>query len=93
VGARAHLARAIVAAGGPEKLAEFVRKGARASNGIRGAALRRHDKGSPALERAYRAIKEICPEGVPEQTVEPNANLCRRVGKKLKQAGLLGLSE
>jgi hypothetical protein len=114
------LARTIVAAGGPEELADFVLKeaqeraakaangkhadlvepliedgspSARASNGIRRAALRRRAKSSPALERAYGAIKELYPKGVPEQVLEPNANLCRRVGQKLSQAGLPGLSD
>jgi hypothetical protein len=109
--ARARLARAIVSAGGPEELADFVRKGpqegvgktevsadgkyadslkpliedksptARATNGTRAAAPRRHAKSSPALERARGAIKELYPEGVPEQAAEPNANLCRRRAK------------
>jgi hypothetical protein len=123
VGARAQLARAILAAGGPEKAAEFVRKGPqqrggmakvsagdrhadplerlfedgsptpRATNGIRAVEPRRHAKTSPALERARSAIKDLYPEGVPEQVLEPNANLCRRVGEKLRQAGLPGLSD
>ena len=121
--ARSRLARAIVAAGGPDELADFVRKGpqervekaevsangkhadslepliedrpstARATNGIGAAAPRRHAKSSPALERARGAIKKLYPQGLPEQTVEPNANLCRRVGENLRQAGLLGLSD
>jgi hypothetical protein len=30
---------------------------------------------------------------VPTEAVEPNAKLCRRVGEKLKHAGLLGVSD
>jgi hypothetical protein len=116
--ARSRLARAIVAAGGPEELADFVRKGpqervakaeisangkhadssqpliedrsptARATNGAR-----RRGKSSPALERARDTIKGLYPKGVPEQPVEPNANLLRRVGEKLRQAGLPGVSD
>jgi hypothetical protein len=115
-GARARLARAILAAGGPEKAAEFVRKGPQQrggtakvsasdrhadpleppfedANGIRAIAPRRQAKKSPALERARGALKELYPKGVPEQVLEPNANLCRRVGEKLRQASLLGISD
>jgi hypothetical protein len=122
-GARAQLARAILGAGGPEKAAEFVRKGpqqrggmakvsasdrhadpselllqdrsptARETNGVRAVAPRRHARRSPAVERARGALKELYPKGVPDQVLEPNANLCRRVGEKLRQAGLLGVSD
>jgi 7-cyano-7-deazaguanine synthase in queuosine biosynthesis len=54
---------------------------------------RRRGKSQPALERARGAIKELYPDGVPGQAAEPNANLCRRVGEKLKQAGLPGVSD
>jgi hypothetical protein len=50
-------------------------------------------KSKPALERARRAIEELYPGGVPGQTGEPNAHLCRRVGEKLKQAGLPDVSD
>jgi 7-cyano-7-deazaguanine synthase in queuosine biosynthesis len=50
-------------------------------------------KSKPALERADGAIRELYPKGVPGQAAEPNANLCRRVGEKLKQAGLPGVSD
>ena len=120
-GARAQLARAIIRAGGPEKLADFVRKGPQEEVGtavLQQAAVftaapsatlsataekqckqlcaiapRRRAKSKPALERARGAIEELYPEGVPEQAVEPNAYLCRRVGEKLRQAGLHGVSD
>jgi len=57
------------------------------------AAPRSHRKSKPALERACGAIKELYPKGVPDQTVEPNPILFRRVGERLKQAGLLGVSD
>jgi hypothetical protein len=46
----------------------------------------------PGFERARRAIEELYPEGVPGQAVEPNVNLCRRVGEKLKKQGLPDVS-
>jgi hypothetical protein len=45
-------------------------------------------KGRPTFERARNVIQELYPDGVPKQSAEPNANLCRRVGEKLKKAGL-----
>ena len=122
-GARAQLALAIVAAGGPERAAEFVRKGpqekvrsaavsdggkhadplepliedrsatTRARNDVRAVAPRHRARSSPALERASGAIKELYPEGVPEQAAEPNVRVYRRVGEKLSQAGLPGVSD
>jgi len=50
-------------------------------------------KSKPALERARGAIKELYPNGVPGQAVEPNSDLCRRVGEKLKQSGLRDVSD
>jgi hypothetical protein len=47
----------------------------------------------PAFDRAQRAIKEEYPHGVPDQAAEPNANLCGRVGKRLKNEGLPGVSD
>ena len=58
-----------------------------------GDAKRGRSKSQPALERARGVIKEVYPEGVPEQTTEPNASLCRRVGEKLKHAGLPDVSD
>ncbi|HWN52979.1 MAG TPA: hypothetical protein VNO18_24715, partial [Xanthobacteraceae bacterium] len=46
----------------------------------RSGAQRGRGKSRPALERACDAIKELYPDGVPAQAVEPNANLCRHVG-------------
>jgi hypothetical protein len=54
---------------------------------------RHRSKSQPALERARGAIHELYPKGVPGQAAEPNTNLCRRVGDKLKQAGLPGVSD
>ena len=50
-------------------------------------------KSQPAFERARRTIEELYPQGVPGQAVEPNVNLCRRVGEKLRTAGLPGVSD
>jgi hypothetical protein len=47
----------------------------------------------PKLESAQRAIRELYPQGVPEQSVVPNANLCRGVGEKLKQQGFPDVSD
>jgi hypothetical protein len=49
-------------------------------------------RSKPALERARGAITELYPDGVPGQAAEPNVILCRRVGEKLKQAGLPDVS-
>lgn len=54
---------------------------------------RRHGKSRPALERAQGVIKELYPDGVPDQASEPNANLCQRVSAKLKEAKLPGVSD
>jgi hypothetical protein len=64
-----------------------------AGGGDRAIAQRGRGKSQPTLERARGAIKELYPDGVPSQTAEPNKNLCRRVGEKLKQAGLTGVSD
>jgi hypothetical protein len=50
-------------------------------------------KSKPALERARGAIKDLYPNGVPGQAVEPNPVLCRRVGDKLKQSGVRDVSD
>ena len=55
-------------------------------------APRRRAKNRPTLERARGAVEEIYPEGVPSQSAEPNVNLCRRVGEKLKKSGLPNVS-
>jgi hypothetical protein len=59
---------------------------------IRDGAQRRRAKNRPSLERARGAIDELFPNGVPSQSAEPNANLCRRVGEKLKKSGLPNVS-
>jgi 7-cyano-7-deazaguanine synthase in queuosine biosynthesis len=53
----------------------------------------RRRKSQPAFERARGVINELYPDGVPGQAAEPNSNLCRRVGEKLKQAGLPEVSD
>jgi hypothetical protein len=50
-------------------------------------------KSQPARESARAAINELYPNGVPGQAVKRNANLCREVGEKLKQAGQPGVSD
>ena len=59
---------------------------------VRYGAPRRQAKSWPTLERARGAIEEIYPGGVPSQSAEPNVNLCRRVGEKLKKSGLPNVS-
>ena len=46
----------------------------------------------PMREGALCAIREIYPDGVPDQATEPNSRLCRRVGDKLKEARLPAVS-
>jgi hypothetical protein len=50
-------------------------------------------KSRPAFERVQRIIDELYPTGVPDQASEPNANLCRRVATKLKDAKLPAVSD
>jgi hypothetical protein len=54
---------------------------------------RRRGKTRPALERAQGVIKELYPDGVPDQASEPNASLCRQVSVKLKEAKLPNVSD
>jgi hypothetical protein len=56
-------------------------------------AAQSRSKSRTARERACGVIRELYPEGVPAQSAVPNTNLCRRVGEKLKQAGLPGVSD
>jgi hypothetical protein len=44
-------------------------------------------------ERAQGVIKELYPDGVPDQASEPNARLCRRASVKLKEARLPNVSD
>lgn len=50
-------------------------------------------KSRPRFQAARRVIDEIYPNGVPDQAVEPNSKLYRRVSEKLKQAGLPTVSD
>jgi hypothetical protein len=47
----------------------------------------RRRKSSPSRDRASSAIGELYPDGVPAQSREPNADLFREVGKRLKKTG------
>jgi 7-cyano-7-deazaguanine synthase in queuosine biosynthesis len=54
---------------------------------------RPREKSTPALERARAVIAELYPDGVPDQAIEPNKKLCRRVGEKLRVNKLPGVSD
>jgi hypothetical protein len=54
----------------------------------RASSPKEQTKSRPARGGAERAIQELYPEGVPDQTALPNATLYRRVGEKLKALGL-----
>jgi hypothetical protein len=45
----------------------------------------RHQRWSPKLDRALEAINECYPDGIPNQSDEPNVNLCRKVGEKIAE--------
>jgi hypothetical protein len=47
----------------------------------------------PALDRARGVIKELYPNGVPDQATEPNVILCRKVGCWLKNNKMLKVSD
>lgn len=47
----------------------------------------------PVRERARQAINELYPQGLPSPVELPNWLLCRRVRDKLKERGLLGVSD
>jgi hypothetical protein len=47
----------------------------------------------PPRERASQAIAELYPQGVPTQAALPNASLCRRVGRWVRERGLPVVSE
>jgi hypothetical protein len=49
-------------------------------------------KSQPAFDRAEAVIKELYPQGVPDQATEPNKKLCRRVVAKLKEKRLPNVS-
>ncbi len=48
---------------------------------------------SPALELVQDALKKLYPGGVPDQTTERNANLCRKVGDWLKTNKMADVSD
>jgi hypothetical protein len=50
-------------------------------------------KRNPGRERAFGVIKELYPQGVPDQAILPNTLLCRQVGEKLKEKNLPGVSD
>jgi hypothetical protein len=50
-------------------------------------------KSQPGCDAARRAIKALYPDGVPDQTTEPNAKLCKCVAAKLKELGLSSVSD
>jgi hypothetical protein len=50
-------------------------------------------RSKPSYERALSVLKELYPCGVPDQKNLPNAQLCRRVGAKLKDANLPDVSD
>jgi hypothetical protein len=47
-----------------------------------------HARRKPTFERAQAAIKEIYPDGIPDQATEPNVLLCRKVSEKLDKSNL-----
>lgn len=47
----------------------------------------------PTFDRAKKALKELYPDGVPDQADLPNAVLCRQVGVKLREAGQPDVSD
>jgi hypothetical protein len=49
-------------------------------------------KSSPSRDRARIAMNELYPKSIPNQAIEPNALLCRRVSQKLKEMGLASIS-
>jgi len=54
---------------------------------------RSSSKNRPASDLARKIIGELYPDGVPEQSSEPNVALCRRVGDKLKALKLRNVSD
>ena len=50
-------------------------------------------KSRPTRDRAQQAIQELYPQGLPSPVELPNWLLCRRVRDKLKERGLLGVSD
>jgi 7-cyano-7-deazaguanine synthase in queuosine biosynthesis len=83
-------------AGSLQTWADGVEAESASGNEDRGADVPEHPKrrhGRPVFKRAQGIIKELYPDGLPDQAIEPNANLCRRVGAKLKEAKLPDVSD
>jgi hypothetical protein len=59
----------------------------------RGVAERRKVRGRQTRDRAATALTELYPNGIPNQSVEPNAILCKKVGRWLKGKGQPTLSD
>jgi hypothetical protein len=57
------------------------------------SAKRAKRRSRPYYERAKRAIDELYPQGPPDPSELPNANLCKRVGQKLKEWKLDDVSD
>jgi hypothetical protein len=64
-----------------------------AANPARSQTTARPKRVRPAFERAHGVIETLYPKGVPDQAVEPNAILCRRVGAKLKESNMPDVSD
>jgi excisionase family DNA binding protein len=64
-----------------------------AANPARSQTTARPKRVRPAFERAHGVIETLYPKGVPDQAVEPNAILCRRVGAKLKESNMPNVSD
>jgi hypothetical protein len=56
-------------------------------------ANRKPGRAQPSRERAQRAIEALYPNGVPNQTTEPNSTLYRKVGEWLKTKKLPAVSD
>jgi hypothetical protein len=55
-------------------------------------AARTQRRGSPALERAHRALNAVYSGDIPDQATEPNKKLCARVNDKLEEWKLPSVS-
>jgi hypothetical protein len=58
-----------------------------------GHAPRARKRRRPAFDRALEAVKELYPEGVPEQIALPNSTLCGVVGAHLKSKNFPNVSD
>ena len=50
-------------------------------------------KSRPTLERAQRVVRELYPNGLPDQSSLPNTMLCSQVSRKLKELKQLSVSD